>query len=130
MPPVAIASTTIPVALDTIVTRIPLTAATGVVRGWLLVCEGECMLVQGAVAGSTTTFQCLRGWDGTAVVPHKINAPVLVGPKSHFANMFDRSGAFVAAGEVATPSVNIPGGNHFVDSSGTFDQTVLVGNIL
>lgn len=128
--PATITSTTFPAALDAVSNRVTLAAGTAV-RGWILVCDGECMLVQGSVpGGSVSALQVLRGWDGTAATPHKAASTVLVGPRSYFANMFDRSGAYIAANEVAIPSVNVPAGNQFVDLSGTWDQTVLGGSVL
>jgi hypothetical protein len=128
--PVTITSTTFPAAVDAVTNRVTLAAGTAA-RGWILVCDGECMLVQGQVPGSgVSALQVLRGWDGTAATPHKAAAVVLVGPRSYFGNGYDRSGAYIAANEVAVPSVNVTSGNHFVDSSGVWDQTIHGGNVL
>jgi len=122
-----ITSTTIVPAIDGVTNRITIAAGTAV-RGWILVSEGECMLVQGLVPGaSASVLQVLRGWDGSAAVPHKAGAAVLVGPRSYFGNGFDRTGACDVTKEVAVPSVNVYNGNQFTDNSGAWQQTVLGG---
>lgn len=122
-----ITATTIVPALDAVTNRITLAAGTPP-RGWILVCEGECMLVQGPVPGaSASVVQVLRGWDGTAAVAHKAGAAALVGPRSYFWAGFDRTGACDVNKEVAVPSVNVYNGNQFTDNAGAWQQTVLGG---
>jgi hypothetical protein len=122
-----IASTTLAAAIDGATNRVTLAAGNSAVRGWIIVCEGENMLIQGSVAGSTTVFQVLRGWDGSAAVPHAAAAVALVGPRSYFWAGFDRTGACDVNKELALPSVNAYNGNQFTNNAGTWQQSSLGG---
>src|SRR5262245_52401695 len=118
-----IATTTTTSAVNEVTTRIPLAAATGVVRGWILVIDGEVMLVQGTVPTQPLVMTVLRGWDGTPSVPHKTGAAVAYGPRSYFANMFARTGVCDPTKEVALPSYDLVTMNVYDNSSGEFQQT-------
>jgi len=124
---VTIATTTTSAAVTDSVTRIPLAAGTGVTRGWILVIDGEVMLVQATVPTQATTFIVLRGWDGTAAVPHKSGAAVSYGPRSYFGNMFSRTGVCDPTKEIALPSFNLTTMDVFDNSSGEWQQTK-IGN--
>lgn len=122
-----LASTTIPTATDAITNRVTLAAGTGITRGWLIICDAECMLVQAPIALPANTWQVLRGWDGTPAIPHKAGAACFYGPKAHFWAGFDRSGACDPNKEVVLPSINVDKGNWFDNSSGEWNQTKLGG---
>ena len=124
---VTIATTTTTAAVDAATTRISLTAATGVVRGWIIIIDGEVMLVQAGVPTQPTVFTVLRGWDGTAAMPHKSGAAVSYGPRSYFGNMFARSGVCDPTKEIALPSFDLTTMNVYDNSSGEFQQTK-IGN--
>jgi hypothetical protein len=125
---VTIATTTIPSATTSMQNKVTLASSpTGMQRGWLIVTDAECMLVQAPVATAANTWQVLRGYHGTPATAHIAAAAAHVGPPAHFSAQFNRSGACVAATEVALPSINLREGNHFEDNSGAWRQTKING---
>jgi hypothetical protein len=124
----ALATTTIPSATTSMQNKVTLAASpTGLAKGWLIVADAECMLVQAPVAAAANTWQVLRGYHGTPATAHKAAVSVYVGPPSYFWAQFNRSGACNAATEIALPSINLRAGNHFNDNSGEWQQTKING---
>ena len=123
---VTLSQTTLSSAIDAAASRITLAATTGIVKDTTLVCNAEFMRVTSLVENVPNAVQVIRGWDGTAAVPHTAAAVVRYGPRKYFL-YFDRSGACLPANEGALPSINPMTGNYFDNDSGVWAWTVRGG---
>lgn len=81
----ALVSTTLAAAVSTAdATTVTLTSGTGVAAGSVLYIDKELLRVQSAVGGSTTNWNVVRGFDGTASSTHANGALVYLGVRDRF----------------------------------------------
>jgi hypothetical protein len=96
-----------------------LASATGIAKGYVIVADGEAMVVSGSYV-SGTTVPVSRGLSGTAATEHASGAVVLAGPPSYFSAV-DPVGPCTSTNETALPRV-------VLGSNGSTPRSVSVYN--
>ena len=111
----ALATTTLSVAVALADTSIVVASATSVAAGRLVLVDQEMMKVMQSYVSGTTTVPVQRGIDGSATVAHKITANVTHGAATDFATpsaqevvTYQASRAVVVQSITATSTLTLP----------------------